>query len=473
MKKDMALLDVIKLDKCSNIGENYDNSLLEEYCNELKYRVLDRNILFVNCPQFNIYSYNSDVVKNKAYYVYPNTGLQCLKSSLNGRNLNIEIFDLNYNLLRKLNDDEINIENWLEIFKEKFDNGRYSVIGLSSLFEVDFPYYKKIANYLKTKESIVISGGQNATYNTKELLNEGCCHFVLQREAENKIKFLFDYIYENCGNKPTPQIFFKHKNKIHESQGDLDIVKFEGDLIDSYENIPLEDYCNVGSLSPYSRIVGKDKKFGAISFNRGCRANCRFCDVGNFSGRKVRTRNIEDTLKEIDFLYNNKGVRFLELLDDDLLYNRENVKKLFKGIIYRNYKDLKWASTNGIIAAFIDEEAMNLFRDSGCVGFRIGLESGNSEILRNVKKPGTKDTFRRFGNLAQKYPEMFIVDNIIVGVPNETLGQMMDSFNFSLELNLDCSSFAEYQKNVSWDDKILVEHHVPDFQPPKDGIIFE
>src|SRR3989338_2750908 len=104
-----------------------DSQLLNErfikYCNELKSKILLNNkILFVKGPQFNLDSFEVEVAKNRCYYAYPPTGLQYLASSINGRGLEINILDINYEFLKRINTDEsFNYHNWISLLEEKLE----------------------------------------------------------------------------------------------------------------------------------------------------------------------------------------------------------------------------------------------------------------------------------------------------------------------------------------------------------------
>jgi hypothetical protein len=172
--------------------------------------------------------------------------------------------------------------------------------------------------------------------------------------------------------------------------------------------------------------------------------NCRFCGVKDFMGNGVRTRKIEDVLDELEYLYNEKGIRFIDWLDDDFTRYKDQTMNLLQGIIDRGLR-IKWASTNGFRAPTLDEEIMKKMLDSGCIGFHIGVESGNPEKLKEIRKIGSLESFREFSKLAEKFPEMFISDNYILGLPKDNFGSLLDSLYFSLEMDLDWSSFIAYQ----------------------------
>src|SRR3989344_816839 len=107
-------------------------------------------------------------------------------------------------------------------------------------------------------------------------LEVNLCDFVITKEGEGKIKFLFDLFYNSKQMVPTNGIFFKLNNKIEETSGREIPFHLVGNLIDTYKNIPIENYQKVGCLNPFSRMAVQNKIFATFQLNRGCRANILF-----------------------------------------------------------------------------------------------------------------------------------------------------------------------------------------------------
>ena len=137
-------------------------------------------------------------------------------------------------------------------------------------------------------------------------------------------------------------------------------------------------------------------------------------------------------------------VRHFDWLDDDLLFGKEETLKLFREIA-RRLPDITWAANNGLIASAIDRELYDAMAESGCIGFKVGMESGNAEMLKKVHNPTSIAQFRKFAELAQDYPQIFVAVDWIIGLPGETFGQMWDSYQVALESDLHWHNFYIYQ----------------------------
>ena len=462
--------------------ESFDNSKFVAYLDILRNRhKLNNKVLLVQAPQFMPDSFDITVARNRGYYAYPPTGLQCIAKALSGRGLEVDILDLNYEFLKRaINDNSFDHRDWLNILGEYLEKDNHSIIGVTCIsiytdvFKTRHPLTMILEYLHKRDRDIIMAGGPIATNEYRNYLLKDLAHFVFEGEGENKVNFFFDNLFD-CESKrrPVKGIYFKFNGGIEETQGHMDKVGLSGNLIGTYDKILIERYSDIGSLNPYSRMAGQEKRFSVFQLNRGCRANCKFCGVPEFMGKGVRHYPVKDVLDETKYLVQKRGIRYFDVLDDDFLVNIKEVIELLKGLIeLRNEYGITWSSNNGLIAASITEELMALMRDSGCVGFRIGVESGSPQMLKKLRKPANLALIKKSAVILNKFPEVFSGGNYIIGLlGEETFGEMLDTFRFMHELNLDWASIAVFQFTSS---KIANTKHLKkdkmvttDFQPTK------
>jgi hypothetical protein len=297
-------------------------------------------------------------------------------------------------------------------------------------------------------EQMVLVGGPTATNEMDRYLQEGLCHFAVEGEGEDRLNYLLD-VYEAQSHpfQAVSGVSFLWEGKVLRTGGTCASVELRGNLVTSYAAVDVEQYCRVGSLNPYSRMAGQDTVYGVFQLSRGCRGNCKFCGVRPFMGKGVRTHPVDELIEEVRYLVEQRSVRHFEVLDDDLLADREAATKLLRalGDLRRQYA-ITWAANNGLMTHSITRDLLDLMRDSGCLGFKIGIESGNAQMLRRIRKPGSLESFADVANRLQDYPELFVGGNYIIGLfGEETFAQMGETFAFSVRLNLDWSSFTVFQ----------------------------
>jgi hypothetical protein len=477
-------MPVSLIKKVSSSGE-ITNKRFFEYLSHLKEEFPFRNrVTLIHCPTFNFDSFNVEVAQNRAYYAYPPTGLQCLKTVLLELGCEVDILDLNYLLLERICSNEytdpLDIHSLLDDY---FDKHKVSVVGVSAgvivsnIFGVDnHPFIQTLSYLMEKKDCMVLTGGVIANNEWKNLLKKNLTHFVFDGEAENKLTYLIKHLAEKKTGTLMQGIYFKSDEEIGETSGEKDIVNFHGNLIPAYDQIKIERYNEVGCLSPFSRMVGPEQKYATVQLVRGCRAQCTFCGVTPFMG-SVRQYPVDNVVKEIVYLVRERNVKHIEWLDDDLLADREAAIKLFRKIIDLNL-GITWAANNGLIASFLDQELLEHMVDSGCVGFRIGIESGNDDILKTIKKPASKESLRQASTLLARFPKIFAVGCYIIGFENEKVGQIFDTFKFSIEMNLSWAGFSECQivrdgnidEEFEMDNQGTVYKKVADFVPSKETV---
>ena len=294
---------------------------------------------------------------------------------------------------------------------------------------------------MESDRFIVLAGGPHVTFEFKSVLDSRLCHFAFRGESEDRLPYLIDaLLFSGMGRPPVSGIFYKDAGEIKETEGQAKPPDVHRDITGSYRHIPIEEYCLFGSLNQYSRIVGVDRRFSTLQLNRGCRAHCTFCTTHTLMGKGIRSRSIDSVVREITYLKDNHGIVHFDWLDDDFLYNRKACIALFHRLIEENVA-IKWYANNGLIASSLDEDILGLMVASGCVGFKIGIESGNHEIRKKIRKPASMETLLNVSQLLEKFPPLHVAGNYIIGFPEETFGQMLDTFVFANKMSLDWSGF--------------------------------
>jgi len=432
------------------------NEALKAYAASLRQRFgPGKRLLLVQAPQFLFETINPEVIRNRGYYAYPPTGLQRLAESLAGRDIEVKILDLNLHILRRIAEQgRFDPQRWLDVLDEQLDTFRPNMVGVTcltvytDLFAANHPLTSILRHLAGRDEQMVVIGGPTATNEMDRYLQEGLCHFAVEGEGEDRLNYLLDVCDERSDvAEPVSGISFLSEGQVLQTVGKCASVELRGNLIDSYAAVDVEQYCRVGSLNPYSRMAGQDTVYGVFQLGRGCRGNCKFCGVRPFMGKGIRTHPVDELTDEIRYLVEQRSVRHFEVLDDDLLADRKAVTKLLKslGEFHRQY-GITWAANNGLMTHSITRDLLDLMRDSGCLGFKIGVESGNARMLRRIRKPGSLESFAAVADMLQDYPELFVGGNYIIGLfGEETFAQMLETFAFSVRLNLDWSSFTVFQ----------------------------
>lgn len=411
-----------------------------------------RKLLLVNPPQVPADLFRVDIARLKGYYAFPPVGLLYIAAVARAalEDVEIAVIDLNFELLKRCHEPDFDYGFWKDLLRDAIASEPSVHVGITCMFGATKPIFLEIASWVREQFPGVplLVGGVQASYDWREILDKRCADVVFLRESETSAAAFF----RNCARatkgercEPSPGgIVFRLGDELCEVEGGHGHVpspnEIDLDIRPYYSLIPIADYYRYGSLAAFSRFNGEEKPFATVLTNRGCRAQCTFCTVRDFNGPGVRARDIDRVVDEIEFLVRRHGIKQIDWLDDDLLFNPKRTIALLKAIVAR-VPELEWICNNGLIGAAIKPDTMEWMVRSGMKAFKIGIESGNDSWLRKIKKPTTKERLVEVGELFKLYPEVLVSGNFIIGFPRETFGEMLDTFEFARQLSWDWASF--------------------------------
>jgi len=216
------------------------------------------------------------------------------------------------------------------------------------------PDHIRLIDYFHSLGKTVVVGGPDATssphlYDKADYLILGEAEVTLPPFLADFAKGKAQHRYETGGiratmaESPTPR---------------FDLLKFE-------------NYLHVG-----------------IQWNRGCPFMCEFCDIIELFGRIPRGKNINQVLTELQSLYDLGYRGHIDIVDDNFIGNKKEVKLLLPHII-QWLKEHRWPfefSTEASMNLADDEDLMNLMQEAGFNWLFVGIENPNEETLMATQK---------------------------------------------------------------------------------------
>jgi len=407
-----------------------------------------RKILLIQPGQISEDLIDLPIARNNRYYMYPPYALGVLSTNLKRENYEAKVLDLNYEIFEYIHNErgkQITEENintlWKDKLREAIESFKPDLVGISCTFTMGHDLLMRTADFIKSvqKDILIIAGGVHVTNAPMNVLKDGTSidlvslyesdtsftallNFINNKEAEEALSQLGtlinkEYVYLGINQRPSPE---------------------ELNVIPDYDSLPLQKYSNLGEIGTFRYWRDPVRLGSSVLSNRGCRARCTFCSVENFNGRGVRARSVTSVADEIQYLKEQYGISHITWLDDDLFYDPRRAQSLFNEIVKRDL-DITWDASNGIIAsaAVVKEDLVAAAAESGCIGMYFGIESGNDEILKRIKKPSGVRHFLKLGEMMKKYPKIFTRGFLMMGFPGETLSQINDTIELSLKMEMD------------------------------------
>ena len=287
-------------------------------------------------------------------------------------------------------------------------------------FPGDIRLAKKIRE-INPKIRIAFVGPHVSVLPERSLKDCPSIDFVVRKE--------FDYaVYEFAHGKPLEEIlgisFLKNGSVVHTPDRpeiqDLDSLPhvteiYRRDLDVTKYNVPF-------LLYPYVSLYT----------TRGCPAQCTFCLwPQTLSGHPWRKRSTDDVARE---MANAKtywpNVR--EFFFDDDTFNIQKPRTIELCAKLKPLK-LTWSCTSRVTT---DYETLKAMKDAGCRLLIVGYESGDQQILKNIKKGATIERARQFTKDCHKLG-LVVHGDFILGLPGETRDTIRNTIAFAKDLDVE------------------------------------
>ncbi|RMD60118.1 MAG: hopanoid biosynthesis associated radical SAM protein HpnJ, partial [Nitrospirae bacterium] len=283
----------------------------------------------------------------------------------------------------------------------------------------------KIASIIKREHPIKpIIGfvGPHPTVLPEEtLLNAKDVDFVVRRE--------FDYtLKEVAEGRPWDEILglsYKKDGKVIHNPNrplieDLDSLPFVTDIY--YRDLNYKNYDIPFLLYPYV----------ALFSGRGCPGRCIYCLwPQTISSHRYRVRSPENVVAEMEHalkLFPDLGEFYFD--SDTFTANADWISRFCELVKPLN---TTWSATS---RANVKYELLKKMKDSGLRLLVVGYESGNREILKNIKKGITPEMMRRFTKDCKELG-IKIHGAFMLGLPGESRETIEESIRFACELEPD------------------------------------
>jgi hopanoid biosynthesis associated radical SAM protein HpnJ len=173
--------------------------------------------------------------------------------------------------------------------------------------------------------------------------------------------------------------------------------------------------------------------FVSLYTTRGCPAQCTFCLwPQTLSGHAWRKRSAERVAREMAKAKEYWPFVREFFFDDDTF----NIQKARTVELCGKLKPLRltWSCTSRVTT---DRGTLQAMRDAGCRLLIVGYESGDAQILKNIKKGATVERARQFTKDCQDLG-LTIHGDFILGLPGETAESIQRTISFAKEL--DCAT---------------------------------
>ncbi len=168
----------------------------------------------------------------------------------------------------------------------------------------------------------------------------------------------------------------------------------------------------------------------SIYTGRGCRSKCTFClwpqTVG---GHRYRVRSPANVIAECKWIKDHMpDVKEIFFDDDTFTDFRPRAEEIARGL---GKLGITWSCN---AKANVPYETLRIMKENGLRLLLVGYESGNDEILHNIRKGLRTDIARRFTQACRELG-IAIHGTFILGLPGETTVTMEETIRYAIDIN--------------------------------------
>jgi anaerobic magnesium-protoporphyrin IX monomethyl ester cyclase len=289
-----------------------------------------------------------------------------------------------------------------------------------SMVSVFFGIGKEIAKEVKARypNIAIVAGGPHASAMPVETLRKSDFDIAVIGEGEKTFSEIVNAYGDSQRITGISGIAFKDGAKIVKNAPSLD----EYDI----NELPMAaESLDLLRLDRYDDTLEGELVY-PIMATRGCPYGCAFCG-GHAVFTRVRKRSPESVVDEIEYVYRQYGIKLFHFLDDTFTVDKSYAKRIFELIMERNLP-IKWMAmtrADAIVHTLKDDgdyreerEFLKLAKDSGCMGFAIGVESGDKDLLRLLDKRLDLDILHKATELT-KEAGIHVKYFLMVGIPGQ------------------------------------------------------
>ena len=356
-------------------------------------------------------------------------GLAMLAAMANREGFETKVFspDLEYNTKGKSESvitEYKNVDEKILLVKKRLDEILSSyqpeIIGVS-LWTARANVGLELAAHAKDNNPhlTIIAGGIHPTILPKQVLNSKGIDYVIRGEGE----FAFIALLKALKEKRTPTREYisglscidDHGNDIHNEIvycKKLDDLPFPG----------YEHFLNYKNFDPIS--------FGSVMFSRGCPFKCTYCASHMLWTRRTRYHSPEYGFAALKHIYENFGTNWFRFDDDTFTLKKNLVKGICK-YLQEEKLPIKWHCDTRV--ELVTYDLLQEMKDVGLETIAMGVESGDPEMRKIIRKTSSLEEIKRAFNIASEIG-IRTVGYFMIGFPGETFQQAERTLDLIMEL---------------------------------------
>ncbi|MCB9476122.1 MAG: B12-binding domain-containing radical SAM protein [Deltaproteobacteria bacterium] len=279
-----------------------------------------------------------------------------------------------------------------------------------------------------------VVGGYECKAYPYEIMEHECFDYLCVGEAITFMPPFLRAFEAGSGYDKVPDLLYRDNGQLKRTHDAHHIP---------YSEHPFPDRSIFPNEEFYS-MVSQRKNFTIGMSEVGCPYPCTFCSMRH-TGFEGRTPG--QLADEMEDCINNHGIHEIDYFDPIMLYDRHRAIEFAQEIQRRNL-DIIWSCRARVDSLSfrkhngdVDRELIQALADSGCRRIFFGIESGDEQVLKNIKKGKVTSNVERVLLTLEEY-EIRSLGFFMIGNPGETEETVQKTISLATSLPLHYTQFT-------------------------------
>jgi anaerobic magnesium-protoporphyrin IX monomethyl ester cyclase len=356
------------------------------------------------------YYVSDDPKEQKIMKPYPPLGLLYVSAYLVNKNIPNDVFDSTFST----QDEQLQF-----ILSKK---PQVICIYTNLMTKIEVIKLIKIIKSDKYNYPKIVLGGPDVSYNIENYLKAGA-DFLVVGEGEETTFELYEAILSKADFKTINGLAFLENDSIIKTPARVKIKELDELPLPNREAINMQNY-----LDTWKKNHGQSSM--TISTQRGCPYTCKWCSTAVY-GQSYRRRPADQVATEMKMLketYNPDAIWFV----DDVFTVSHKWLTAFHDEVIKQDTIIPFECITR--AERLNDEILQLLKESGCFRIWIGAESGSQKIIdlmdRRVDVNVVKEAIQKTNQLGIETGTF-----IMLGYPGETEEDIHETIQYLKEAN--------------------------------------
>lgn len=356
------------------------------------------------------YYVSDDPKEQKIMKPYPPLGLLYVSAYLVNKNIPNDVFDSTFST----QDEQLHF-----ILSKK---PQVICIYTNLMTKIEVIKLIKIIKSDKYNYPKIVLGGPDVSYNIQNYLKAGA-DFLVIGEGEETTFELYEAILSKGDFKTINGLAFLENDSVIKTPARVKIKELDELPLPNREAINMQNY-----LDTWKKNHGQSSM--TISTQRGCPYTCKWCSTAVY-GQSYRRRPADQVAAEMKMLketYNPDAIWFV----DDVFTVSHKWLTAFHNEVIKQDTIIPFECITR--AERLNDEILQLLKESGCFRIWIGAESGSQKIIdlmdRRVDVNVVKEAIQKTNQLGIETGTF-----IMLGYPGETEEDITETIQYLKEAN--------------------------------------